>query len=146
MDDCLFCKIAQGTIPSHKVYEDAHVLAFLDIHPLVKGHTLVIPKTHAVRYENLTSEAAAHIWKTIHRLLPAITRAVNAPASTLAINNGKEGGQEVPHVHVHILPRATGDGGGPIHALFSKRPSASTEDLARLSGLIRDGLPKASAG
>lgn len=132
-DDCLFCKIATGQIPSHKVYEDKDTLAFLDINPLTRGHTLVIPKAHAARFEDLARPAAERLMGVAHRILPAVTKAVGAPASTLAINNGREGGQEVPHVHVHIIPRSEGDGGGPIHALFARRAKASGDELAALA-------------
>lgn len=143
-DDCIFCKIAQGAIPSHKIYEDADTLAFLDVRPLTRGHALVIPKQHAVRYENLTPQQAQQLMGVAHKILAPLTRAVQAPASTLAINNGKEGGQEVPHVHVHLIPRAEGDGGGPIHALFAKPSPASGEELAALAAQVRAGVLSAA--
>ena len=139
--DCIFCKIAQGAIPSHKVYEDAKSLVFLDINPLTRGHALVIPKTHAVRFEDMNPELAQHLMRVAHQVLPALSRAVDAPASTIAINNGKEGGQEVPHVHVHLIPRTAGDGGGPIHALFPRRAPVDKDELSRLAKSVREKVP-----
>lgn len=141
-DDCLFCKITSGAIPSHKVFEDEQVLAFLDIRPLAKGHTLVVPKTHALRFEDLQPELAAHMWRIVHRITPLVTSAVGATASTIAINNGREAGQEVPHVHIHVVPRHGGDGAGPIHALFQHRPETKPEELGALAARVRADVAK----
>lgn len=135
--DCIFCKIARGEIPSHKVYEDPQVFAFLDIRPLARGHALVIPKTHFEKLEAMPVEQAAALMRAVRTLTPAVCGAVDAPATTIAINNGKEGGQEVPHVHVHIVPRWENDGFGPIHALFRRPKPAPTEDLVKLAEKIR---------
>lgn len=140
-DDCLFCKIVAGTIPSHKVYDDDASFAFLDIHPLAVGHTLVVPKKHAVRFEDLDSESAARLWKAVHKLTPWVLQATGAKATTIAVNNGKEAGQEVPHVHVHLVPRRPGDGGGPIHALDWKRPAVGPDELRSLAEKVRRSVP-----
>ena len=142
--ECLFCRIAQGQIPSHKVHEDDATFAFLDIRPLTKGHTLVIPKTHVPRFEDLPTKDAEALFRVVHALLPRICHAVGAPASTVAINNGRESGQEVPHVHVHIVPRTKGDPGGPIHALFATRPLLQEHDFPALADQIRAAPPKAA--
>ncbi len=143
--DCIFCKIAEGAIPSHKVYEDAQVFAFLDIHPLTTGHTLVIPKRHVERFEDLGSDEAAFLWRNVHRITPAVTKATGADGATLAINNGRGAGQEVPHVHVHVVPRSASDGAGPIHALFSRRPQVTPDGLAALATRIQGQIPAATA-
>lgn len=129
----MFCKIARGGIPAHKVHEDAGALAFLDIRPLTKGHALVIPKKHYARLEDMPAHEAAQLMEVVHRLSSRLCQAVGAPASTIAINNGREAGQEVAHVHVHVVPRTAGDSGGPIHALFSRRPTVSPEELTALA-------------
>lgn len=107
----VFAKILRGEIPCHKVYEDDHVLAFLDINPLSRGHTLVIPKEAAVTLDALSDEAAA----AIGRVLPRIARAVCAAAGTrefnILQNNGPGAHQAVMHVHFHIIPK-TADGRG----------------------------------
>jgi histidine triad (HIT) family protein len=106
---CVFCKIVAGQIPCWKVYEDEVVLAFLDIGPLVRGHTLVIPKQHhATMMETPAASLAA-----INERLPKIARAVLAATGTRAchvlLNNGPEAQQSVGHLHYHILPRVGGD-------------------------------------
>lgn len=135
--DCIFCKIVAGAIPSHPVYQDPQVFAFLDIRPLALGHTLVVPLVHAARFEDLSTDQAAALWRTVHHLVPIVQRATGAPATTLAINNGREAGQEVPHVHVHVVPRTQADAAGPIHALFRNRPAPTSEQLSQLAQTIR---------
>lgn len=143
--DCLFCRILRGEIPSQRVYEDAHAFAFLDIRPLQRGHTLVIPKVHAARLEELPATALAGLWNAVHRLLAPVSGAVGATATTVAVNNGPDAGQEVLHVHVHVVPRTPGDGAGPIHALFRRRPDVSSQELAHMADRIRTALGTAPA-
>lgn len=111
MADTIFGKIIRGEIPCHKVYEDAHVLAFLDINPIARGHTLVIPKEPAATLDQLSDDAAA----AIGRVLPRISRAVLAATGTTAFNvlqnNGADAHQAVFHVHFHIIPKHD-DGSG----------------------------------
>lgn len=108
MPDTVFSKIIAGQIPCHRVYEDAHVLAFLDIGPLSRGHTLVVPKEPAERLENLSDDAAAALGRALPRLTRAVCAAVGAEACNILINNGPSAGQEVMHVHVHLIPRFPG--------------------------------------
>jgi histidine triad (HIT) family protein len=111
MADTIFRKIIAGQIPCHKVYEDAKVLAFLDINPLSRGHTLVIPKEEAETLDQLSDESAA----AIGRVLPRICRAVIAAAGTreynVLENNGRSAHQLVQHVHFHIIPKPGSDTG-----------------------------------
>jgi len=137
MADCLFCRIAAGEIPSAKVWEDDRTFAFLDINPLTRGHALVVPKTHAARLEEASEEDAAAVMRTARRLVPRLCGAVGAQDATVAINNGPHAGQEVPHLHLHIVPRQAHDGAGPVHALFKDRPSVETEDLQRIAAKVR---------
>lgn len=106
--NCIFCKIIAGQIPCHKIYEDQDLLAFLDIGPLVKGHTLVIPKGHCTN----TLDAPAEVLGRISGRIPAIARAVLAAVGAkgfhLLVNNGPEAQQSVNHLHFHILPRLAG--------------------------------------
>ncbi|MFC7249000.1 HIT family protein [Halomicroarcula sp. GCM10025324] len=136
MDDCIFCKIVDGDIPSRTVYEDDDVLAFLDANPLAPGHTLVIPKAHHERLNDLPADIGSNVFAALHDLTPAVEDAVDAPASTVAFNNGEAAGQEVPHVHGHIVPRFESDGGRPIHALVSDRPDLSDEELDDIAATI----------
>jgi len=128
-EDCIFCGIVAGDIPGRTVYEDDTVLAFLDANPLSPGHTLVIPKAHHERLNDTPAEVAGEVLSTLHELVPAVEAAVDAPASTVAFNNGEVAGQEVPHVHGHIIPRFEDDGGRPIHVLVNDRPDLSDDEL-----------------
>jgi len=132
-DDCIFCSIVDGEIPSRTVYEDDTVLAFLDVNPLAPGHTLVIPRAHHQRLQDLPDEDASWLYKVAHKLTGAVEEAVDARATTLAVNNGEAAGQEVPHVHCHVVPRFDGDGGGPIHAAFGDPPDLSDDKLDEIA-------------
>jgi len=136
-EDCIFCKIVAGEIPSRTVYEDDNVFAFLDVNPLAPGHTLVIPKEHYERVAELPAELSASVFSAVSSLTPRIESAVDADATTIGINNGPEAGQEVPHVHAHIIPRFEGDGGGPIHAVAGDEPLLSDEEMDKIESTIR---------
>ncbi|MCK6485296.1 MAG: HIT family protein [Phycisphaerae bacterium] len=110
--DCIFCKIASGAIPSASVHEDADCLAFLDIAPLSEGHTLLIPKRHVARIEEMSGEDVARLTRHLPRLAEAIRSAVGATGLNILQNNGRESGQAVFHVHFHLIPRRADDGLG----------------------------------
>ena len=101
----VFAKILKGEIPSHKVYEDEHVLAFLDVGPLSRGHTLVIPKEPAVTLDQLSDEASAAIGRVLPRLCRAVMKATGTTAYNILQNNGSQAHQVVMHVHFHIIPK-----------------------------------------
>jgi len=105
MKDCLFCKIIDGEIPSHKVYEDDKIIAFLDIQPLTRGHTLVIPKEHASSMDQLSLNFASALGKALPIVSGAVLKATGATAYNLIQNNGHEAGMSIAHVHIHIIPR-----------------------------------------
>lgn len=109
---CIFCKIVAGEIPCHRLYEDEHVLAFLDIGPLSRGHSLVIPKAHYETIDQMPPELAAACMAVVPRLSRAIVAATGARAWNVLQNNGKIAGQAVDHVHIHIIPRREDDGLG----------------------------------
>jgi histidine triad (HIT) family protein len=136
MSDCLFCRIAGGQVPSDTVYEDDDHVAFLDINPLTKGHTLVVPKKHTMRMDEMTPEAVASLFRVVGRVLPAVTNVVGRADSLVAVHNGPSSGQEIPHVHVHLVPRAIEDEAGPVHALFGKRPQVSKEENEHIAQRI----------
>ncbi|WP_440766582.1 HIT family protein [Natronorubrum sp. DTA7] len=125
----IFSQIVEGEIPARVVYEDETTMAFLDANPLAPGHTLVIPKDEYERLNDIPDDVATDLYATIHRLIPAVEESVDADATTVAFNNGEEAGQEVPHVHCHIVPRFEGDGGGPIHAIAGDRPELGDDEL-----------------
>jgi histidine triad (HIT) family protein len=143
MPGCLFCAIAAGDIPSAHLYEDGRVAAFLDIKPLAPGHALVVPKRHAAKLEDAPPEDRHALMDAVALLSPVLCRETGAKDCTVAINNGPDAGQEVQHVHVHIVPRKAGDGAGPIHAMHWPRPSVPSEDLhdlaVRVSAAVEAG-------
>lgn len=102
---CIFCKIINGDIPSSKVYEDADVLAFLDLSQVTKGHTLVIPKEHQSDLFELQPDTAAKLFKAVPKVAKAIKAAFDPAALNLLNNNGEFAGQSVFHFHIHLLPR-----------------------------------------
>jgi len=110
MDDCIFCKIAAGQIPSTKVYEDDNVLAFMDIGPISEGHTLVIPKRHYGKLDQCDPDTLTKISACLGRIAGAVKEAMNAEGYNVLCNNGRAAGQLVDHVHFHVIPRNSGDG------------------------------------
>ncbi len=110
MEDCIFCKIVQGVLPSQKVYEDEDTLAFLDIHPVNRGHTLVIPKKHSTDVFEIDESDWRAVMKTSRLVAHALERALNPLGINLAMNNRAGAGQVVFHAHVHVMPRFEGDG------------------------------------
>jgi histidine triad (HIT) family protein len=104
-DKTIFDRILDGEIPCHRVYEDAHVLAFLDIGPLSTGHTLVIPKERKAQLHELSDESAAAIGRALPRLARAVLQATGATAYNVLQNNGAAAHQAVLHVHFHIIPK-----------------------------------------
>lgn len=105
MSDCLFCKIIDGQIPSLKVYEDDHVYAFMDIMPLSKGHTLLIPKTHCKDLFDMPEEVARNLYAAAPKVANAIKSAFNPVGMNTVNNNGAAAGQTVFHYHLHLIPR-----------------------------------------
>lgn len=110
MEDCIFCKIIKGDIPSAKVYEDDRVMAFLDIGPANKGHTLVVPKKHSKNILEDDLEDLNACMNTVQKVAMAIIRAVNAGGFNLITNTNKTAGQVISHTHFHIIPRFENDG------------------------------------
>jgi histidine triad (HIT) family protein len=109
--DCVFCKIVKGEIPSFKVYEDDKVIAFLDIHPVHPGHTLVIPKaTDATNIFDISAEDWAATSEVARLVALAVEKALDADGVNIRMNNRAHAGQEVDHPHIHVIPRFKGDG------------------------------------
>ena len=112
MSDTIFGKIIRGEIPCHRVYEDDHVLAFLDVNPLSPGHTLVIPKEAAPTLDKLSEESAAALGRVLPRIARAVMAATGASDYNVLQNNGAAAHQAVFHVHFHIIPKLEGKGLG----------------------------------
>lgn len=128
MQDCIFCKIIKGDVPARVIKQNDRALAFLDAFPLAAGHALVVPKTHYAKVQDMTGEDSSAVFALAHEIVGKVESAAGTSASLLAVHNGKDAGQEVPHVHVHVIPRRPGDGAGPVHSMFRK-PRMSAQEM-----------------
>lgn len=137
-EDCIFCGIVAGDVPSYTVYEDDNVQAFLDANPLARGHTLVVPKEHYPRVAAMPGDTGRAVFDALRRLAPAVEAAVEADATTIGINDGEAAGQEIPHVHGHLVPREVNDGTGAIHSLRWPRPDLDDEEFDAVADAICD--------
>jgi histidine triad (HIT) family protein len=136
--DCLFCSIASGKIPTIKVLEDDNHLAFLDINPSSPGHTVIIPKKHYSKLEEMPKSEVESIFGFISELSKFVMKAMETEYCNIGINNGKLAGQEVPHVHFHIIPRFEGDGGTSVQGIV--RMPVKKEDLPKIAEKIKGAL------
>jgi len=134
MEDCIFCKIIKGEIPSHKVYEDENVLAFLDINPFVVGHTLVIPKKHAKWVWDLEEPDYFALMQKVKTVAEALRKTFN----TEWVGEGIIG-VDVPHAHVQIMPRRADDGLGGFPAQRLS-PKPTDEELNKVAEKIKVSL------
>lgn len=110
MNECIFCKIIKGEIPSSKVYEDDFCFAFLDIKPINKGHVLVVPKEHTRNLLDAKDSVLKKLFPVIKKLANAVKTSLNADGINIGINNEEASGQAVMHFHIHIIPRFNNDG------------------------------------
>ena len=110
MKDCVFCKILRDEIPCDCVYEDDRVVAFLDIAPLSKGHTLIIPRDHHNSSTTVPAEVLGRMMAVVPQIGAAMMRATGADGFNLLLSNGACAGQVVPHAHLHVVPRSPTDG------------------------------------
>jgi histidine triad (HIT) family protein len=115
MSDCIFCKIVNGEIPAAKLFENEHVMAFLDISQVTKGHTLVIPKVHKENLFELTPDIAKNLFESVPAIANALKEEYKPLGLNLVNNNGEQAGQTVYHFHMHLIPRyGQGDGFGAV--------------------------------
>ena len=133
--DCIFCKIAKKEIPAKIVTETEKSIAFLDTFPLSRGHTLIIPKHHYEKVQDITVDDNTDLFETLRKVVSKVDKITGS--TLLAIHNGKESGQEIPHVHVHLIPRKPGDLAGPVHSMFKNRPKLSDDELDKLCTEIK---------
>ena len=108
-DDCIFCKLANGDIPTNALYEDDIVKAIFDLSPASMGHIIIMPKEHFDNLYSIDEETAAHVFKVATRLAKAIKEALNCDGMNILQNNEEIAGQTVFHFHMHIIPRYLGD-------------------------------------
>lgn len=126
---CIFCEIANGKISARVITQNDCAIAFLDAFPLSKGHTLLIPKKHYSKVQDMDQIYSSSMFNLLRDVTAAVEEAAGAKASTIAIHNGVEAGQEILHVHIHIIPRTHNDGAGPIHSMFKSKPKMDNEQM-----------------
>jgi len=132
-DSCIFCRIVQKQSPGNIVYEDETAMAFLDINPLNEGHTLVIPKEHHKDIFEIPSELLAYLHSISKRIAIAVKETTKADGISIFQQNGKAADQEIPHFHIHVVPRYEGQ----RLERFSERPNANREKLQQVAMSIR---------
>lgn len=137
--NCIFCKIIAGEIPAAKVYENEHVLAFLDISQVTEGHTLVIPKKHEKDIYELSDESAQHVFQAVPKIARAIKKQFKPIGINLLNNNEAPAGQSVFHYHIHILPRYSGNEGFGI-TWKTNNDKYTPENLNEIAKRIADGI------
>ena len=134
--DCIFCKIVHGEIPTNIILETEKSISFLDAYPLARGHTLVIPKNHAEKIQDMSKDDAVDLFELVHQIISKVDKI--SGATLIAIHNGKESGQEIPHVHVHLIPRNANDSAGPVHSMFTKRPKLTEQETKDLFAELKE--------
>ncbi|AIF42709.1 HIT family protein [Virgibacillus sp. SK37] len=138
-EDCIFCKILNGDIPSAKVYEDEYVYAFLDISQVTKGHTLVIPKQHTKNIYETSPEVAKELFARIPGIANAIKKVYNPIGMNLLNNNEAPADQSVFHLHIHIIPRY-GEGDGYSSNWTVHADDYTSEELQKIAGEIHSAI------
>ncbi|MGI0029926.1 MAG: HIT family protein [Nitrososphaera sp.] len=140
--ECIFCRIVSGEIPAKVIMQNELAVALLDAFPLAVGHSLVTTRSHRSKVQDLKSEETIALFEMTKKIAAAVEAAMQAAATTIAIHNGREAGQEIPHVHVHVIPRRRGDGAGPVHSMFKNRPKLSPQEFDSVHGKITASLAK----
>ena len=125
--DCIFCKIISGNIPAKILKETTLSISFLDAFPLAKGHVLVIPKTHHQKIQDMGNDENTDLFSLVHEMVSTVDSV--SGATLVAVHNGIDAGQEVPHVHVHLIPRSKDDSAGPIHSMFDSLLNLSESEV-----------------
>ncbi len=136
--DCIFCKIVAGDLPCTRVYEDDDVLAFMDIGPIIKGHTLVIPKVHVDPLTSVPDELLSRLILMVRRIAGALMKGLDADGINVTQANGAVAGQVVPHLHFHVIPRFEND---KHHWNWNATSYDTTEEMESVAAQIRSGLP-----
>jgi histidine triad (HIT) family protein len=140
MSPCIFCQIISDELPSSVVYRDEDVIAFLDIQPVNPGHVLVVPRVHAESLEDLSAEIAAHMMTVAQHIMTGLRKTdLRCEGINLFLADGSVAGQEVPHVHLHVIPRFSGDGFGLTFAP-DYRQIPEREELDELAAAIREAV------
>jgi len=133
--DCIFCKIISGEIKSKFLKETVHSVSFLDAFPLATGHVLVIPKNHHQKIQDISVEENNDLFSLVREMVSNVDKITGS--TLIAIHNGKDAGQEIPHVHVHLVPRSKADSAGPIHSMFSSTVNLSESEMDELYNKLK---------
>jgi len=147
-DDCIFCRIVAGELPAVRLYEDDHVLSFLDIRPLRPGHALVIPKAHCTDLRDCPPELGGALLAGVQRVAAAVCEATGTGGFNLFNANGEVAGQEVFHLHLHILPRLEGDGffHSSLAEALGTAKTLTQEELVELGGRVAAAMERQAGG
>jgi histidine triad (HIT) family protein len=133
--DCIFCKIISGEIKSKFLKETKHSVSFLDAFPLASGHVLVIPKNHHQKIQDMTLQENTDLFSLVHEMISNVDKITGS--TLIAIHNGKDAGQEIPHVHVHLVPRSENDSAGAIHSMFKSTVNLSDSEMDELYNKLK---------
>jgi histidine triad (HIT) family protein len=136
-EDCIFCKIVSGKASAVKVFEDDHSLAFLDIHPLNPGHTLVIPKKHYPSMVEMPPDEVGGVFESVAKVMRGVKKASKADGINIGQSNGRAASQEIFHMHVHIIPRHNHE-----MPCFPERKIASEADLEQIGRMIKSAIER----
>ena len=136
MEDCLFCRIVAGSVPSHKIYEGEHTFAFLDIRPVNIGHTLVVPKKHCVDIFDTPDSELQNVIAAAKKIAPAVMKATKADGINIGMNNRPASGQVVMHTHLHVIPRYKDDG----LKTWPQRPYNNDAEKEHVAAAIKSGI------
>ena len=131
----IFSKIIEGSIPSVRIDETENEIAFLDIMPCAEGHTLIVPKKEVERFEDMEPEDATSLMMFLQRMSKVVSSTFGGVDYNVILNNGVQAGQEVMHVHFHIIPRVE-----RTSRMFGNRKNVSTEELQKTADMIRKFL------
>lgn len=137
MDNCVFCKIISGQLPSCKIYDDSDTIAFMDIGPIVKGHVLVVPKQHYAHLLETPPEILQKLILTVRKIADAQKRALQTDGINIIQSNGRVAGQAVEHIHFHVIPRFTADG---HHWNWKAQSYADNREMQTLADKIKNVL------
>ncbi|HEV3405327.1 MAG TPA: HIT family protein [Candidatus Dormibacteraeota bacterium] len=143
-DQCVFCDIVRGTAPASWVYQDDTVVAFLDIQPITQGHMLVVPREHAVLMTDASETVAMRTFKVARKLADAARHTLGASGVNLLVMDGEAAYQDVPHFHVHVIPRYPQDGFGFTFPSSYERPPARAQ-LDAIAAALRTAVMPATA-
>ena len=133
--DCIFCKIISGQIPAKILNETSNSICFLDAFPLTKGHVLVIPKNHHKKIQDMSSIENSDLFSLVHAMMSKVDSITGS--TLIAIHNGETAGQEIPHVHVHLVPRSKSDSAGPIHSMFNSSLNLPNSEIEKYYNLLK---------